>query len=197
MRAKFLIVLPLLAIAALSAVVGQELPGNDFRPTSQEPKTDLPGTPGSIRLPLARDPRASTEDSPGALLANKDQQIEGQVRELLAQLRTTTDDPQRTKIEGEVKALLRSQFEARQALRSMEIARLEEQVKKLRTVHDERNKQGERIIEDHLQFLLRNAQGLGWGGEPEAGRQGLSSDGRKLLKSNQSRFAPPDAIQTR
>lgn len=185
MRGKFLIALPLLMFAGISGASGQvPAPRLDEQPKPAVTPVD-PASPSQSLFGAKLRQRSQSSfdrDTP----AEKDRTMEANVRKLLGEHRAASDEAQRSKIESEVKALLKDQFAARQSIRALEITRLEEQIKQLRSVLDERNKQSERIVEDRLQHLLRNAHGLGWGGDGENSR--FSADSTDPNRAAQDRF---------
>jgi hypothetical protein len=185
MRARFLIVLPALMLVGISGAGGQD-PNRPLQEQTQPPATPSDQA-GSLRSMLGQGlSRSMSSQLLGESLAEKGRMIEANVQKLLSEHRTASDEANRTKIESELKVLLKEQFTARQAIRAAEIARLEEQIKQLRGVLDERNKQSERIVDDRLQHLLRNAHGLGWGGEADNSR--LSADSSDANRASQDRF---------
>jgi len=91
---------------------------------------------------------------------------ENETQRLIFEYSQTEDEKERGWIAGEMEKVIARHFEIRQASRDRELKRLEEQVRKLREVHQKRAKQKEQIVQDRVRQLLRDADGLGWGGEP-------------------------------
>lgn len=86
-------------------------------------------------------------------------------RELLGKYSATEDAAERTKLVERLTAAVSEQFDSRQAIREEELKRLEEQLKKLKGLHDRRVAEKSQIIEDRVRQLLRDADGLGWGND--------------------------------
>jgi len=58
--------------------------------------------------------------------------------------------------------VITEQFDQRQTAREQELAQLEQQLKKLRALHEQRAKEKKEIVQDRVKQLLRDASGLGW-----------------------------------
>ncbi|MFN7813383.1 MAG: tetratricopeptide repeat protein [Planctomycetia bacterium] len=83
------------------------------------------------------------------------------------------DEPRAAAL-AEIRKRVGTQFAARQADRDRELADLEGRVTRLRDIQKQRQDQRERIIEDRVQLLVRDAAGLGWGdAAPAAGAEGM------------------------
>jgi hypothetical protein len=95
--------------------------------------------------------------------------LEQKSRELLAKYTATEDSDEKAKVVEQLTAAVGEQFDARQGIRQQELKRLEEQLKKLRALHDRRATEKSQIIEDRVKQLLRDADGLGWGNEENRG----------------------------
>jgi hypothetical protein len=59
------------------------------------------------------------------------------------------------------------QFDRRQDARARELKQLEDQVDKLRRLHERRTEARTEIVRDRVNQLLRQADGLGWGAPEE------------------------------
>ena len=121
---------------------------------------------------------------------------ESETQRLISEYGQTEDEKERGWIAGEMEKVVARHFEIRQASRDRELKRLEEQVRKLREVHQKRAKQKEQIVQDRVRQLLRDADGLGWGGEPGEPRSDPlagSSDGWTLPDLPAVK-APPRAL---
>lgn len=109
--------------------------------------------------------------------------------------RQAQDDDVKSRIAKTLPGLVAQQFDARQDVRERELKQLEEQVGKLREMHQRRAKQRDQIIDERVRQLLRDADGLGWGSENEQPPSisfssasdpllpGTSSSGEPLLQS--------------
>jgi hypothetical protein len=98
----------------------------------------------------------------------EDFERDAQARDLLTRYNETEGQNDREKIVEDLTKIVSAQFDARQDSRELELKQLEEQVKKLRAMHERRAKEKEQIIKDRVRQLLRDAEGLGWGGEGAA-----------------------------
>jgi polyhydroxyalkanoate synthesis regulator phasin len=82
-------------------------------------------------------------------------------------------------IQKELRNVLKEDFQVRLSEHQKEVEQLEAQVKQLREKLDLRKGKQDEIVDFRLQQLLREAQGLGWGTEPEMGaRQNRYGAGR-------------------
>jgi hypothetical protein len=105
-----------------------------------------------------------------------------QTRKLLSEYTETQDEKERAKVLDELTKVVSEHFDIRQEIREQELKNLEEQVKKLRELHQRRAKEKDQIIRDRVRQLLRDVDGLGWG-----------DDGRPTfpVPVNQSLFSTP------
>ena len=110
------------------------------------------------------------------------------VSELLRKWKAAGSESDRAKVEKELRAVLKSQFEARLGAHQKEIEQLEAKVKQLREQLELRRKKQDEIVDFRLQQLLREAQGLGWGTEPVT-RQGFPQIGTKWSSNASDPFA--------
>lgn len=119
--------------------------------------------------PLKPLPRKSPlEDSEDRKLTNEDGALSGKIFELTRRLKGAASAEERADAEKQIAEAVAKQFEIRQALRESQLVELEQQVKRLRTIHAERANQRDRIVSDRVQQLLREADGLGWGDAGDA-----------------------------
>jgi flagellar motility protein MotE (MotC chaperone) len=109
-------------------------------------------------------PAVSPEQAQAAAAADQ------KTRELVAKYSQTENEDERAKIVEQLTSAVGEQFEAKQEARQQELKRLEEQLKKLRQLHDRRASEKSQIIEDRVKQLLRDADGLGWGADDGHGR---------------------------
>ena len=87
--------------------------------------------------------------------------------ELVEKWKQAGNKADRAKIEQSLQAVLKEQFASRLGAHEKEIEQLEAEVKRLRDQLDLRRKKQGEIIEFRMEQILREAQGLGWGPEPE------------------------------
>lgn len=88
---------------------------------------------------------------------------EQQTRDLLSKYRASNDQAERDQLVKELTTVAAQEFDTRQESRSQELKDLEEQLKKLRALHERRAKEKDDIVRDRVRNLLRDADGLGWG----------------------------------
>ena len=81
---------------------------------------------------------------------------------LAAQYAATEDGEKRAAIKAELMNSLTQQFEAQQQVRERELANVEARIKKLRELTQKRRDAQKTIIDQRLDQLLREADGLGW-----------------------------------
>jgi hypothetical protein len=133
----------------------------------RNPGLDVPfqntGTPRDIGLEpdAGHYPDAAANPQPGNKYREKTQEI-------LSKYMAAADDARRAKLVEELTLVAAMEFDSRQELRSQELKRLEEQLKKLRSLHDRRAKEKDEIVRDRVRHLLRDADGLGWGADRTA-----------------------------
>ena len=176
----------LLAVAAITLSTGSDW----YASASAEPRPEARGTSPNIAQPLTAgakqergkqfkdvaQPIAPTGSgrtytyidtaAPKAPLGNAESVI-------LRKYSSTTDEAERTSLAASLHATVAKQFAARQVHRLKELQRLEEQLARLRSIHQRRDQERGRIVDARVQQLLRDADGLGWGSE------GDSSNARK------------------
>jgi hypothetical protein len=110
---------------------------------------------------VAGEPQAADPET--AKLMKSDHALSEQILALASRLKEVTDRDDLEEAEKKLLDLVTNQFEVRQSLRERQLAQLEAQLKRLRAVHEQREDQKDRIIEDRVEQLVREAQGLGWG----------------------------------
>lgn len=90
---------------------------------------------------------------------------ENETRRLLDEYAQTEDEKERAWVAGELTKAVAKQFDLRQEARDRELKQLEDQVRRLRELHQKREKQKEQIVQDRVRQLLNDVDGLGWGVE--------------------------------
>ena len=106
--------------------------------------------------------------------------------EILRKYAKTTEHAERTSLAALLTQTVAKQFSARQENRLKELQRLEEQLKRLQSIQERRDKEKARIVDTRVQQLLRDADGLGWGSGGE------SSNGRK---ANNTKEVSPSPVR--
>src|SRR5262249_16126341 len=135
---------------------------------SSAPAVELPRGPGGnyslsgvvVTAPGADDPEM-------AALAQSEAELAHQSVELSARYASSEDVAEQKKIKAELRETLVKQFDVQKQRRELELARIEERVRKLREQIKKRNDSRETIIDRRLEQLVDDAEGLGWA--PEAG----------------------------
>jgi hypothetical protein len=117
-------------------------------------------------------------DEEGMKLAQLNGTLGGEIQQLVRKLRNPNDQEVAEETEEALTEKVGQQFDMRQQMRERQLAALEEQVERLRKVHNDRADQRDRIVRDRVQQLIREAQGLGWGdaGEGEPFKMSWSAD---------------------
>ncbi len=94
---------------------------------------------------------------------------------VLAKYGAATDDSSRAQLREELTAAVAAAFDTRQEAREAELKALEEKVKKLRGIQERRSREKSRIVESRVEQLIREFEGVGWGGDSDSQLQGMTS----------------------
>jgi hypothetical protein len=89
----------------------------------------------------------------------------GQISQLIERWKAAKESRERGRAEDYLRNILTAQFKARLDAHESEIKQLEEKVRQLRQRLNLRREKQDEIVENRLQQILRDAQGLGWGAE--------------------------------
>ena len=81
---------------------------------------------------------------------------------LLRQLKSV-EGVEREGFFAELKSYVGAQFDQRQEGKARELKALEEQLAKLKEIHNKRTQQRDKIVADRVQQIIREVDGLGWG----------------------------------
>lgn len=100
---------------------------------------------------------------------NEAQQWNQAAAELVQKYGQTKDEKARVALGQQLTELVSKQFDRRQQFREKELKELEDKVAQLRSLHDRRTAAKSEIVRDRVKQLLRQADGLGWGGPEEEG----------------------------
>lgn len=104
----------------------------------------------------------------------EDEHLESWVSQALSNYAQTEDQDTRAKQRDEIAKGLDQIFDIRQEHRVNELKALEARVQKLRATLDQRATSKNEILKNRLDYLLREADGLGWGdGIPAPRRSGV------------------------
>jgi hypothetical protein len=164
---KHRIVLPMCLVAAVA--IGLWTTQSD----GQEAQIVPHPVPGRVALGLAAPhgefslfvagPGEGGEDDETRQLRQRDHEQEQATRQLLDQYRGAESAGDRSDILEKLSAAVRDQFEVRQQIREKELEALEVRVRKLRELHEKRQDARAEIVEQRVEQLVREAEGLGWG----------------------------------
>lgn len=119
------------------------------------------------------------DDAEMTKLRQADAAMGRQEEQLVSRYAASDDAEQRSAIKAELAEQLTNHFSVQEQIRDRELARVEARVKKLRELTQKRRDAQKTIIEQRLDQLLRDADGLGW--TPPASDSGatvLSRGGR-------------------
>ena len=120
---------------------------------------------GQLRAPRAATIRTSSAQSAASgvlakvqVESNLDESVAG-----LAQLLRNADASEKEALVVKLKSNVGLQFDQRQFGKARELKALEEQLAKLKEIHNKRTQQRDQIVADRVQQILREVEGLGWG----------------------------------
>lgn len=152
----------------LGALLAYQLAAQDTgTPTgATESGNELPvGLPRPIDSPVRRgNYLAHPTDEATSKLLLRERQLSEQCASLAMDYANTTEEAARSVQLDNLTKLVAEQFEVRQGLHEKALADLDAQLKRLRAVHLQRAQQQDRIIQERVQQLLRDTEGLGWNG---------------------------------
>ena len=94
---------------------------------------------------------------------NRDRELLRDTNALVEKYGQAKEAKDKSDIEKELARVVADHFALRQDIREKELLDLEDQLKRLRKVHDQRSAEKDRIVTDRVQQLLRESSGLGWG----------------------------------
>jgi len=93
-----------------------------------------------------------------------DLEFEMKSQQFVAKLKNQTDEIQRKVTMDEIAALVTNHFNVRQKLRDQELMQMQDQLQKLRLLQERREASRAQIIADRVRQLVRESEGLNWGG---------------------------------
>ncbi len=120
-----------------------------------------PGKPKRIFIKGTNGGRELDEET--IELMDQDRALGKGIAVAAARLRSARDEAERAELQQQIAAEVAQQFEVRQSIRERELEQLSAQIVRLRTLHDQRTAQKDRIVNDRVNQVLRDAVGLGWG----------------------------------
>jgi hypothetical protein len=122
--------------------------------------------------------RAEPDDPETAWLKQSDAVMAQQSEQLVAKYAATEQAEERGAIKTQLTELLAKHFDVQQQLRERELGRVEARIKKLRELAQKRREAQKTIVEQRVDQLLREADGLGW--TPPAGSLSAEPKGQFL-----------------
>jgi hypothetical protein len=140
------------------------------------------GFPGMASM-MARTGMADDDDPEMNALFQAEANLAGDAAEILSQFADAGNDPDRKRLSADLRANLAKQFDVQRQRRELELARVEERVRKLREQIKKRNDARETIIDRRVDLLINDADGLGWSAP-------ASPSGRGSTKSSGTGIGP-------
>ena len=96
-------------------------------------------------------------------MKSPERNFERQTLALVQKYRSISDTGERQVLRNDLTAIVTDHFDLRQSSRQSELDELEKELKRLRSHHQRRRNQKDKIVADRVASLLREADGLGWG----------------------------------
>ena len=126
---------------------------------------------------------------------------------MLANQLKTVEVAEKEGVVAKLKIAVGEQFDQRQESKLVELKALEEQLAKLKEIHNKRTQQRDQIIADRVQQIIREVDGLGWGtdspdrmllGRTNASFEEVSRNAkwRAALETQAPKLAPPPTVST-
>jgi hypothetical protein len=139
---------------------------------------------GPIGMGAAGMGGAMDDDPEMTELAQSENALAGEASEIIARYGETDNAAEQKVLAAELRQVLAKQFDVQKQRRELELARIEERVRRLREQIKKRDEARETIIDRRLAQMIDDAEGLGWtppGGESR----------RTTTKSSTNNFVPP------
>lgn len=102
------------------------------------------------------------EDPEMAKLAAAEGELARKSEELLAEYATADKPDEQKRLKSELREALAKQFDVQRERRELELARVEERIRKAREQIRKRNDARDTIVDRRLDQLINDAEGLGW-----------------------------------
>ena len=149
--------------------------------------SDMPGMPGMMGVMAG--------GGSSSMAVSEDEHLETWVNQAIADYAKTEDQDARKQQREQIAKALDRIFDIRQERRMEELETLEQRVQKLRGTLETREKLKSDILKNRLDYLIREADGLGWGdGLPAPGRSaptGMGPSGGGGTRSRTGGGPPP------
>ena len=138
-------------------------PAAEGAPATVFVQTDSGVTARVVRQnPFAPPSWPEPDDAELSKLRQADAAMGRQEEQLISRYAASDDAEQRSAIKAELAEHLTNHFSVQEQIRDRELARVEARIKKLRELTQKRRDAQRTIIEQRLDQLLRDADGLGW-----------------------------------
>jgi hypothetical protein len=158
---RFVAGISALAIVGVILLSARPGPGRAQAPSRPEPPPDAPAPRMQWQYERVA-PYGQRADGEAHKLMENEANSEREARRLVDEYAHTENDSQRSKIKNKLADVLDKQFDLQQKRRELEVAQIENQLKKLRELMRKRSEGRQTIVEKRLDQLLREAEGLGW-----------------------------------
>jgi hypothetical protein len=127
------------------------------------------GMMGSMASPADDDPEM-------AKLAVAEAELADSSEALLTQYAAAEKPDDQKRLKAEIRDALEKQFDVQHQRRELELARVEDRIKKVREQLKKRNEARETIVDRRLDQLINDAEGLGWTAPAGASPRAPGSD---------------------
>lgn len=112
---------------------------------------------------------AGPDDPDMAKLIQSEHELDQQAHDLIRKYAETEDQQVREKAKAALREMLNKQFELQNERRELELKRVEERLAKLRDQLKKRSDARAQIVDQRLEHLVNEAEGLGWTSPAGAG----------------------------
>ena len=144
---------------------GADSPSNNFH---SNPRIEYLTTAAQVANGFNFD-RADSQDPEIRKLQNEEATLDREAVGVVKEYIKTDNEAQRGNLKAMLSAVLAKEFDLQQKRRELELARLEAHMKKLRDMMNKRSTARRTIVEQRLDQLLREAEGLGWNAPAKSG----------------------------
>jgi 50S ribosomal subunit-associated GTPase HflX len=146
------------------------------------------GTPAFVMSPAEDDPEM-------AKLAVTEAELAHASEELLSQYAASDKPEEQQRLKAELRDALTKQFDVQRQQRELELARVEERIKKVREQLKKRNEARETIVDRRLDQLINDVDGLGWTAPAGASPRAPGNDLYRNDFQNRTEATPPRRVQ--
>jgi hypothetical protein len=143
----------------------------------------MSGTSALVMSPAEDDPEM-------AKLAETEGELAHSSEELLGQYANAEKPDDQKRLKADLREALAKQFDVQRQRRELELARVEDRIKKVREQLKKRNEARETIVDRRLDQLINDAEGLGWAAPAGASARSAGTDHYPRLIPNQPATTP-------